>query len=417
MSRLLRVLAVSPHFPPVNAADHHRLRTALPYVRDLGIEMHVLAVDPRDVEGQPIDPFLEETLPTDVPVTRVRAIPAGITRCVGVGNVALRSLLQLHRAATRLIRTQKFDLAFFTSTQFACFGLAPVWRRLYGLRYVLDFQDPWINPHYRRSGTRPPGGWKFGLVSALNRLVQRPTIRHASGIIRVSEAYRFRGRRCPVSTIPFGVAESDVERVRAELVPRNDGLVRWVAVGRGGQDLWPSLEPFFSALKAARDAFPERFANLRVEFHGTSYAPRGRGVATIRPLADRHGVGDLVEEFTDRIGYREALERQLSADALLLPTSSDAAYVPSKLAGLLMARRPLLTLAAADSPIAGRVRELGADLVLSREMSAPVSMEVLTRLLNGETSAVSDEALQGMSARASTERLASFLHLVAEATE
>ena len=39
-----RVLIVSPHFPPVNAADMHRARMVLPFLRENGWEAEVLAV-------------------------------------------------------------------------------------------------------------------------------------------------------------------------------------------------------------------------------------------------------------------------------------------------------------------------------------------------------------------------------------
>ena len=45
-----RVLIVSPHFPPVNAPDHQRVRMSLPYLGEFGWEGHVLTVAPEFVE-------------------------------------------------------------------------------------------------------------------------------------------------------------------------------------------------------------------------------------------------------------------------------------------------------------------------------------------------------------------------------
>jgi hypothetical protein len=75
-----RVLIVSPHFPPVNAPDHQRVRMSLPYLGEFGWEAHVLAVDPRYVEGFR-DPGLLQTVPDDVPVTRVPSA-WGVWGCV-----------------------------------------------------------------------------------------------------------------------------------------------------------------------------------------------------------------------------------------------------------------------------------------------------------------------------------------------
>ncbi len=72
MSEPRRVLIVSPHFPPVNAPDHQRVRMSLPYLYENGWEAHVLAVDPRFVAGF-LDPYLLQTIPahtSPLPVSR-----------------------------------------------------------------------------------------------------------------------------------------------------------------------------------------------------------------------------------------------------------------------------------------------------------------------------------------------------------
>src|SRR6476620_2061415 len=91
-----RVLIVSPHFPPVNAPDMQRVRMSLPFFRESGWEPMVLAVEPGGTES--LDPLLSATLPADVPIERVPSLPPGLTRPLGVGNVALRSLPWLYRA-------------------------------------------------------------------------------------------------------------------------------------------------------------------------------------------------------------------------------------------------------------------------------------------------------------------------------
>src|SRR5712671_5929026 len=91
------VLIVSPHFPPINAPDHQRVRMSLPYLGDFGWDAHVLAVAAGDVEGFQ-DPDLLATVPADIPVTRVRAIPSEITRKLGFGSLGLRSYWALKRA-------------------------------------------------------------------------------------------------------------------------------------------------------------------------------------------------------------------------------------------------------------------------------------------------------------------------------
>ncbi|MEL6163125.1 MAG: hypothetical protein AAFR37_04960 [Cyanobacteria bacterium J06628_3] len=63
-----RVLIISPHFPPINAPDHQRVRMSLPYFKEFGWEAHVIAVQPDCVEGVR-DTLLTKTVPDYIPVS------------------------------------------------------------------------------------------------------------------------------------------------------------------------------------------------------------------------------------------------------------------------------------------------------------------------------------------------------------
>jgi hypothetical protein len=104
----MRVLIVSPHFPPLNAPDMQRVRMSLPYFSEFGWQPHVLAVKP--TTEQPLEALLSLTVPADVPVERVRSIPTAITRPLGIGNIALRALPFLYSAGARMITRDGIDL-------------------------------------------------------------------------------------------------------------------------------------------------------------------------------------------------------------------------------------------------------------------------------------------------------------------
>src|ERR1700721_1071767 len=97
------VLIVSPRFPPINAADVHRVRTSLAYYRRFGW-------------------------------------------------LSYRSLLPLYRAGSRLFRERRYDVVFFSTTVFMSFVLGRLWKRRFGCKIVYDFQDPWYSdpPIYTR---------------------------------------------------------------------------------------------------------------------------------------------------------------------------------------------------------------------------------------------------------------------------
>ena len=155
-----RVLIVSPHFPPINAPDHQRVRMSLPYFEEFGWRPTVLAVRPEDTEGTD-DPLLERTLPDLIEIIRTGALPVRWTRRLGLGNLALRALPAFWRAGNRLLARERFDAVYFSTTMFAVMALGPLWRRRFGVPYILDFQDPWIQNYYNQPGAGPPPGGRF----------------------------------------------------------------------------------------------------------------------------------------------------------------------------------------------------------------------------------------------------------------
>lgn len=80
-------MIISPHFPPVNAPDMQRVRMSLPYYKALGWEPVVLCVDDRFVSGYK-DDLLNETIPGDVEVHKIKAWPENLTRRIGIGSLS-----------------------------------------------------------------------------------------------------------------------------------------------------------------------------------------------------------------------------------------------------------------------------------------------------------------------------------------
>ncbi len=125
-----KVLIVSPHFPPTNAPDMHRVRMSLPHYRANGWEPVVLAVGDRWQEGVR-EAELLGTIPADVRIVYTRAIPIRLSRLLGIGTLGLRAWWSMFWTGSRLLRREKFDLVFFSNTQFLIFTLGPIWRRLF----------------------------------------------------------------------------------------------------------------------------------------------------------------------------------------------------------------------------------------------------------------------------------------------
>ena len=365
-----RVLIVSLHFPPTNAPDAQRVRMSLPYFAENGWEPVVLAVDPARVEA-PLDPLLAETLPPEVTVVRVGALPASRTRLLGLGNIAYRAWSQLKTTGDRLLRDGRFDLVYFSTTQFVATALGRRWLRRYGVPFVVDIQDPWRTDYYERPGSPPPpGGWKYRFARWQAKRLEERSWRDASGFVSVSEDYLVQLRQRyawfgarPSAVIPFGAPEADFALVRAhaQVAPafaREPGKIHLVSVGVVGPIMRTALELLFAGVRNLRAMDPAAAARLRLHFIGTSYAPAGRAQPSVRPVAQACGVADAVQEEPARVGYFAGIATLLAADALVILGSDDPAYNPSKIATCYLAAKPALGLTPTGSALDRMVREL-----------------------------------------------------------
>jgi glycosyltransferase involved in cell wall biosynthesis len=383
-----RLLIVSANFPPVNTPDMQRVRMSLPHFVDAGWEVVVLTVDDRDPLA-PLEPELLQTIPAAVRIVRAHAWSRRWTRWLGLNNLGLRTLPFLFLAGRRLLRETPFDLVYFSTTQFILLPLGRAWRMEFGVPYVIDLQDPWLNDYYSQPGApRPPGGWKYLFAHGSARLLEGWTLARAAHVISVSEAYLATlRRRYPWfgpeagSVLTFGAPDADFALARKKfaaaprLLPAGANLSIAYA-GRLGPDMIPALDILFAALARLRDR-PRRF---ELFFYGTSYAAAGEGVATTTALAGRHGLSDLVHEFPARIGYIDSLRIMLETDLALLLGSEDSSYSPSKLYPTLLAGKPIIAIAPARTVLAARIEELGGAALVTFDSRQGADTEAVGRL-------------------------------------
>ncbi|MBK8284630.1 MAG: glycosyltransferase [Ahniella sp.] len=345
-----RLLIVTPSFLPNTAADMHRARLLAPRALENGWKVEILCVDSRD-NSSPKDDALLGKFPADIPIHRVRAPGQVWHRWFGQNNLFRRALAPLRMGGERLLDERPYDLVYFSSTAFNTFTLGPIWKRRYGVPYVLDYQDPWINDYYRRTGRKPPGGrLRHGMSQMMARHAEPVAVRDAAGLTAVSPGYleqlRARyGEVPPALVLPFPSEGFGPPEEYGEPV---SGM--WTSVGRGGEDLQPAAKALFEAMVRARSLGNAQLDRVHVRFVGTSYAPDGKGERTIEPIARSAG-WNQVEEQTNRVSLIEARRLQLESERLVALFSDDSAYQPSKLAGLMRSGRPLLLVAPKGHPL------------------------------------------------------------------
>ena len=381
-----RVLIISPHFPPVNAADMQRVRMLLPFFIDNGWQAEVLAVGPEQVASSR-DPWLCDGLPAAVPVHRVKAFGLHWSKVPGLGTLGLRALRVLGSAGDKLLGNGKFDLVYFSTTVFDVLRLGPRWKRKFDVPFVLDYQDPWVNDYYRvHPGVVPPGGrLKYAVISAIHRWTEPRVLRHCLSMTSVSPAYpeqldaRYPWfQKVPRLVQPFPGAQRDFDRVinspgRNRFFNAGDGHIHWVYIGVVVAGMFPALRALFQATKAAMPR--EELSRLRMYFIGTSYAPNGQAAPQVLPLASEYGLSDQVVEQCDRIPYVDALRCLTEADALLAIGSDDPGYTASKIYPYLLARKPLLAVYHEKSSIVSLIQTVGGAVCVP--MSVPIDEDAL----------------------------------------
>ena len=168
--------------------------------------------------------------------------------------------------------------------------------------------------------------------------------------------------------------------------------------------------------RSAGHADPQLRRRLRLHFLGTSYAAAGRGIPSVRPLAERHGLGDCVHEQTDRLPLSQALSCLRAADALLVIGSSDAGYTASKIYPYLLARRPLLAVMHRRSSVVDLLQRCGGGQVVTFDsddspgrLAAAIEACWLRQGAHGRVVPLQHAAFAPCTARAQAAELTAFL--------
>ncbi|MDB5287587.1 MAG: hypothetical protein JWR05_2536 [Mucilaginibacter sp.] len=327
-----------------------RVRMSLPYFKELGWNAEVVCVDERHSEMVK-DDLLLQSLPQGQVIHTVMAFNIKWTGKIGLGSLALRSMWFYMLRVNQLLTRNKYDLIYFSTTQFPICILGRYWKNKFGVPYVIDMQDPWHSGYYKDKpkNERPK---KYWFSYRLNKWLEPLAIKKADGLISVSANYietlkvRYSViKNIPSAIIPFGFLEKDMEiaansPVSSSILHKNH--FNCVYVGRGGHDMEKALTLLFTGLKTGLSLQPDLFSNIRFYFLGTSYAPLGTGKKTILPLAEKLAVAEYIHEETDRLPFYQSIATLIQADALIIPGSDNAEYTASKIFPYILTNKPLL---------------------------------------------------------------------------
>ena len=209
-----RVLMVTPHFPPDSSAAAHRVRLLAPHLPGAGWTPTIVTVDPSAYEGR-LDRDLEALVPSGLQIVRAPVWRSGMTRWVGLGDLGLRAFTGLRHACRQLLARERFDALFITIYPVYPALLGPALKAEFGVPFVLDYQDPWVNATPRKQRTEFQSSFKYRINQRLARLLEPRVIAKSAGIVSVSpqycaevaERYPRANARCVV--LPFAPSGED----------------------------------------------------------------------------------------------------------------------------------------------------------------------------------------------------------------
>lgn len=387
-----KTLIISPHFPPINAADMQRIRMSLPYFEQLGWQAEVVTVNENKVDMVK-DPLLLESIPNSIIIHKVNALSKKWTSKLGLGSLALRSLWFYRKKVNQLLKSQRFDLIYFSTTEFPVCILGAYWKKKFNIPYIIDMQDPWHSDYYqdKPKNERPK---KYWFSYRLHKYLEPIAMKNVDGIISVSDNYietlklRYPNlKNTPCKVITFGANELDFK-----IAKENDkGLnlyfntsaqkTNLVYVGRGGFDMRDAIEILFKTFKKGLSHNPALFENIHFHFIGTSYAPNGKGTATISPLAEKLNLAKFITEHTDRIGFYESIKQLNAADGLIIIGSNDSSYTASKLYPYILAKKQLLAIFNENSSAAKIIAACQAGDLITFNQNEDEAYRILTAYL------------------------------------
>jgi glycosyltransferase involved in cell wall biosynthesis len=222
----MKVLVVAYFFPPLGGSGVQRLLKFVKYLPDHGIEPVVLTVDPFFVRS-PKDKFLLNQLPPSIHILRTPTIDMnwffkilwGLKLGIVVNWIQEyllipdKEIFWTYFAKVKLktiLKKEHFDLVFVSGGPFSSFEIALHLHKKYGLPYILDFRDEWLNNPTRLTQKHSVRR------NQIETTIERAVLESASAVTFMStvmnanflQTYNFLKNK-PKTIIPNGYDESD----------------------------------------------------------------------------------------------------------------------------------------------------------------------------------------------------------------
>lgn len=346
----MKLLFVTPYFPPSAGSGVQRGAKFVKYLLRLGWEIEVVTIDPSAY------PERDESLANEVEGARVVGVAP--VRMPGVSHLVLRSIPGMRRAISASMKGFRPDVVLTTTPDYHWVVVAEEAARR-RVPFVLDYPDPWtVLPDDFRTFAQPskvrskmkwavsPGVEKQLLDRAAFATFATEPIQREYVLARYLSAHK-------AEILENGFDEEDFEGAEGGL-PKD--RIRLTHVGSFAGKRTPLAAA--GAVAAAARQRPDLKFELRLVGAGSE------------PFVDAMGrtLGSDAVEMVGWIPHADAVREMLSASVLWLDAMAGLRSASTgKIYEYLRSGRPILGVAHPQSPATRLVRAFDAGVMLDRE--------------------------------------------------
>lgn len=362
-----KVLIIAPHFPPSNLAAVHRSRLFAQHLPAFGWQPIILTVDEKYYEEAP-DENLVKLLSPDLIIEKVRSFK--ITKPRLIGDIGLRSFLQLLRKTIELVKKKQVDFLYIPVPSFYTALIGRIAHARTGITYGIDYIDPWVHTFPGSDKIFSRHWWS----TRISKWLEPIAVKKAKLISGVAEGY-YQGvlQRNPhlkskvqFVAMPYGGEETDHTMVtQLNLVPylfKKNNKMQLVYAGAMLPKAYKPLEEICKTIAENR----ELFSALEIHFIGSGKSPNDINGYNIRPVAERYNLWQSVMfEYPARIPYLDVLIHLNNVSGVFILGSTEAHYTPSKVYQAVLSHKPIWAILHRESTACGLIRSTNTGEVLA----------------------------------------------------
>lgn len=339
---MYKLFIISPHFPPSALPPAQRIRLMVNHTKSLGFNTTVFTTFSKYREEKN-DEWLKELTGNDFELITLKSLNQKKTRKFKIGDLGLRFMPFLFFRLIKECKKQKPDFIIYPVPPWYILMIAPIVKRITGVKYAIDFIDPWVN-----NDNKSLKGFKKKFTQWIARTLEGWVTKKASFIYAVSQQINLDLiERHPnlkhhiFKAIPYGVEVSDFSNMAAQT--KNEAIT-FNYIGA----VWP---PALPVIREVINAFKDisETSEIKVNFIGTSYAGEGLAQSSLTKILEEFKMTSHITEDPNRVTYKKAVELTYAADILFLFGDMSKQYAASKLMGLVASQKPFFAFLHKDS--------------------------------------------------------------------